>query len=334
MARRRLSDLSIIYPTIILPTQLVPSAAAAAALDVLTADGDGNFGWAAPGELPPPPPSGITRASSGAAFLDRFNRSDRDLDGDNGWSVEAGDLGTMEIQGNEAVITSSNNLSRIRNLTATQLNGFWEMRYKTPAGNAVYGGLRSRVFGTAWDDFHTFIRDNEWQFNYAVAGSSGTASSSTTDADANVYHSQRVQISNGATRTVQLWLNRSSLYGPASLGAGPTVAGGIGFISYGGAGLIIASIVMYTTTVITMNGLSGTMGFRIYDAADSLVGSSGAQSIGVATVDQPSAMDFPFNGKIKLFSDAPTYSDQIAVFPSSGNDPDIVGGDLYHYEAA
>src|SRR5205085_4917342 len=114
--------------------------------------------------------------------------------------------------------------------------------------------------------------DNEWQLNYDVAGSGGSVSSGVVDHDPDVWHTHRMKIASGATRIVDLWIDRAHLYGPSTLGAGPTIAGGIGFIMYGGAGQKIASVCMFPTTVLTVVGLTSGMGFRVFDSVGSAVG--------------------------------------------------------------
>jgi hypothetical protein len=230
--------------------------------------------------------------------------------------------------------TSSTNYSRIRNNTVTQLNGYWEISAMAP-NDGAYVGVRARTSASDWIDFHSFVHASGYQVSYGTGTSSASASETSGSFPSNAWHAQRMRMTNGATRTMNYWIDRVLKLGPDfNFGAGNTGAGGIGFLMYAGLGCSIRSAVMFTTGVISVNGLSGTMGFQVEDNAGGVIGSSGAQTAGTATYDGITTMNFPHNGKIKVYSDAPTYSDLLATFPDTGTDLDICGGDAYHYTAA
>lgn len=82
-------------------------------------------------------------------------------------------------------------------------------------------------------------------------------------------------------------------------------------------------------------GLSGSQGFRLYNASGVLQKSSGVQVGNAASVD---IMDlaWPFTGYIQVFDDAPTYSVLTTGgrWPSSGSNASIYGGDVIEEASA
>jgi hypothetical protein len=68
---------------------------------------------------------------------------------------------------------------------------------------------------------------------------------------------------------------------------------------------------------------------RVYDASDTVVAQA-TETLGIASLDL-SAQQFPFTGYIKVFTDSYTTLASKGRFPSSGNNSDICGGDIYRY---
>ncbi len=102
-----------------------------------------------------------------------------------------------------------------------------------------------------------------------------------------------------------------------------------GVYYYNAPGARWRNIVAYKDYRITVNGLSSSMAFRLFDNVGGTLGSSGTQSGGTAHVNVH-LLSWPITGFIQVYSDN-TYA--IALpggrWPSAGNATDIVGGDVF-----
>jgi hypothetical protein len=105
-----------------------------------------------------------------------------------------------------------------------------------------------------------------------------------------------------------------------------------GVISWQSAGTRIRNYRVYRDYRITVDGLTGTQGFRVYDSGGSVLLESNAQSGNRAWVDA-GTLDWPFTGYLQVFNDAGTWADPVALnarYPESGTDS-FSGGDFLEY---
>lgn len=114
---------------------------------------------------------------------------------------------------------------------------------------------------------------------------------------------------------------------------GPTAAGAGGFVAYGGTSFTIDEVYFYKSIYLTVSGLTGTQGFRLYDATNAVIGSSAAQSGGSATLNIATLINCPFTGYIQVFDDAGTWAAPTTDgrAPASGSYTNIYGGDVWAF---
>lgn len=107
-----------------------------------------------------------------------------------------------------------------------------------------------------------------------------------------------------------------------------------GLIWWQAAGAHWRNIRVYYDYRLTVRGLSGTQTFRLYDAFDAVLESSGLQSGGEAHVNLH-GRTWPITGYIKIFTDN-TYTEEVVGgrMPSAGTVNDLVGGDVYDLTTA
>lgn len=284
--------------------------------------------------LNPPVLSGsqntLTRSASGILFFDDFNRSDRALNGDNGW---VDDAGTWSIASNVAT-SSGGNFDRCRNTGMTPVAGaVWETRAKAPS-SGIYHMFRMLVPSSS-DDYHFDMQGNNGDKRLSAGAASDTtlASGLTLTMDTN-YHVIKALYQ--ATRKFVVWFDHSAttalgtLGTPFTAGSGPTAAGVVGLMGYGGAPLF-DWVLVSSDYKITVTGLSGTQAFRLFDSGGGTIGSSAAQSSGSATLDISSLVDGLTTGYIEVHPTTGFASMQARYPAISGNATDIAGGDSYAY---
>lgn len=272
-------------------------------------------------------PPGLTRSASGIVFYDDFNRADGALGGN--W---VDDAGTWSISSGQAT-SSGGNYDRARNTGVSLAAGVYEARLKAPSGG-IYCGLRLLAPSSA-DDYHVFLKGDNSDKRLARAAASDTTIASLTLTEDLNYHVLKVRYS--GTRDFVVWWDHAagvlgSLGTPFNAGAGPTAAGAVGLIGYGGSPLV-DWVLVSTDHIITMTGLSGSQGFRILDPSDVVIGSSGTQSGGTATLDVATLFDGRFAGYVQMYDDAGTWAvpnSNGRYPPVTGNANDIAGGDSYH----
>lgn len=274
------------------------------------------------------PANALTRTTSGILFYDAFTRSDRALNGDNGW---VDDANTWSIVSNEAT-SSGENFARCRNTGMTPVAAaVWEARAKAPTGG-VYHMLRL-LAPDASDDYHVDLKGDNTDKRLARAAASDTTIASLTLTMDTNYHVIKVRYS--GTRDFIIWFDKVAVLGslgtPFNAGAGPTAAGVIGMMGYGGAP-VFDWVLVSSDHIITVNGLSGTQGFRLLDPSDVVIGSSAVQTAGAATLDIATLTDGLTTGYLQVYQDAGTWASPTTNgrYPAvSGNATDICGGDAY-----
>lgn len=258
--------------------------------------------------------------------------------GPDGWYVHnTNDQGSWELVNGLLIPTTNGNMDRCRRDSATWLNKIYEYGFRH-LSNFHIGG---RQAVGASEDYDQLIRHQEWQRDYGAASTYGQNISTSTSVRVlmNTYSRYKMRLNwTGAARLLSDWQNRKSVFNAFSSGAGPTTAGGIGVIAYQAqyvAGM--TDYAVYDDTVISVAGLSGTDGFRLYDALGNLVGSSSAQSSGTATLDTApngsnALCDFPFYGYLILFTDQGTWATKKTAgqYPAQAGEA-IWGGNLYTY---
>lgn len=271
------------------------------------------------------PPPGLTRTASGIVFYDDFGRADGALGGN--W---VDDAGTWSISSGQAT-SSGGNYDRNRNTGVSLADGIYEARMQSPSGG-IYCGFRILAPGAA-DDFHIFMKGDNTDKRLARAANTDTTVASITMTMDTSYHVHKLRYT--ATRNFVYWFDRvaklGSLGSPFNSGAGPTAAGAVGLIGYGGAPLV-DWVLVSTDHIITVTGLSGTQGFRLFDPSDVAIGSSGTQAGGSATLDVATLFDGKFAGYLKTYDDAGTWSVPTTAGrypPVTGNANDVAGGDSY-----
>lgn len=278
--------------------------------------------------LSPAPGGGggtLTRSASGILFFDDFVRSDRALNGDNGW---VDDANTWSIVSNVAT-SSGQNFARCRNTGMTPVaDAVYEARAQAPSGG-IYHMLRL-LAPSAADDYHLDMKGDNTDKRLARAASTDTTLASITLTMDTSYHVVKVRYS--ATRNFLVWfdhvLKLGSLGTPFNAGAGPTAAGAVGMMGYGGAPLFDWVLVSSSHT-ITVTGLSGTQAFRLFASGGATIGSSAAQSGGSATLDIALLVDGLTTGYIEVHSSTAFASMQARYPAVSGDATDIAGGDSY-----
>ncbi len=275
----------------------------------------------------------LARTTSGIIFSDTFNRSDRALNGDNGW---VDDTGTWNISSNQATNTSAGNYDRNRNTGVSAATAVYEANMKAINGSN-YCGIRCLAPSSS-DDYHIFMNGGNTDKRLARAANTDTTIASITmtmDTNFNVHKLLYTTVPDGS-RDFVYWFNRVAKLGsvatPFHSTTGPTVAGAVGFISYAGAALY-DWVLVSSDHFITVTGLSAGYGFRLFDGSSSLIGSSGSVTAGSATLDVATLFDGLFTGSIQVYSDQGTWATPITGgrYPSSSTAADICGGDSYAF---
>lgn len=274
----------------------------------------------------------LTRTSSGILFYDDFARSDRALNGDNGW---VDDAGTWSIVSQQAT-SSGGNFDRCRNTGMTPVAGaVWEARAKAPS-SGIYHMFRLLVPSSS-DDYHFDMQGNNGDKRLATGASTDTtlASGLTLTMDATSFHVIKALYQ--ATRQFVVWWDHSAtealgnLGTPFTAGSGPTAAGVVGMMGYGGAPLF-DWVLVSSDHLLAVGGLTTGQGFQLLDASDVVIGSSGAETAGTATLDIATLVDGLTTGYLQVYNDQGTWADPVsgARYPAvSGNATDLCGGDIY-----
>lgn len=209
----------------------------------------------------------------------------------------------------------------------------------TNAGSIYFGIFMGCLLTSTRQDNGFLVKNGDLQYNYHNGGGLTAATSTSTGISLsnNTYYRLKGQARcSGAgisNHYGEAWLDKvSKLTFNSSLGSNAPGWPGIGI--YGGAPEIDLFCV-YRDRTIRVYGLAGTnYAFRLYDSSNTLVGSSGTEVNGVATLDIMTLIDCPFAGHIILYTDN-TYGTQVtdARWPAAGNDPTICGGDDFYYQA-
>lgn len=268
----------------------------------------------------------LTRAASGIVFYDDFNRADGSLGGS--WVTDAG---TWAISSNQATNSSGTNFDRCRNTGVSLTAGVYEARMKAVSGTN-YCGLRW-LAPSASDDFHFLAAGNNTDEHFARAAASDVNLGTLTATMDTNFHVWKVVYS-GTRQHVFLFDHATGVLGsfavPFTPTTGPTAAGAVGFISYGGAA-IYDWVLVSSGRFITVTGLTGTQAFRLFNSVGGTIGSSAAQSSGSATLDISTLVDGLVTGYIEVHPDT-SFAAMQARYPAvSGNATDICGGDSYTF---
>jgi hypothetical protein len=275
----------------------------------------------------------LVQDSSGIVFYDDFGRSDRNLNGDNGWVT---DTGTWEIVSGLAVNTSGGNFDRNRQAGMTaRTAGVYEARFQVAAGR--YSMLRF-LAADASNDWHIDLDANNGDKHlayHALPGVSDNRVASPSLTMNSSFHTIKARYT--GSRDFVLWFDHAS---PAALGTlgtpfhstlGPTAAGYVGLMAYGG-GCFYDWVLVSADHLITVNSLSTGWGFRLLDPSDAPVGSSGAESGGTATLSVATLFDGLYTGHLQVYQDPGTWALPVtgARYPSGSGDADMCGGGIYH----
>ncbi len=274
-------------------------------------------------------PAGLlTRTTSGILFFDDFVRSDRALNGDNGW---VDDANTWSIVSNVAT-SSGQNFARCRNTGMTPVAAaIWEARVQSPSGG-IYSMLRLLAPSSS-DDYHLDLKGDNSDKRLSRAASTDTTIATLTCTMNTSYHVIKVRYS--GTRDFVVWFDHAagvlgSLGTPFTSGAGPTAAGVVGMMGYGGAPLF-DWVLVSSSHILTVTGLSGTQAFRLFASGGGTIGSSGAQTAGSATLDLSTLVDGLTTGYIEVHPSTAFASMQARYPAVSGDATDIAGGDSYAF---
>ncbi len=267
----------------------------------------------------------LTRTTSGVIFFDDFVRSDRALNGDNGWVT---DTGTWAIVSNVATNTSAGNFDRNRNTGVSATTAMYEHRVKTPG--VFYGGIRFLAPSSS-DDWHQWIVGNnsDQRLAYGANSDNTVATIGALGGDTTNFHVVKVWYA--ATRNFVVWHNHvlklgtiASPFTPAAVG--PTAAANVGFMTYGGA-VLFDWVLVSSSYLITVTGLTGTQAFRLFASGGATIGSSAAQTAGSATLDISGLVDGLTVGYVELHTTT-SFASLVARYPSAGDATDLCGGDV------
>lgn len=239
--------------------------------------------------------------------------------GPDGWYVHnTNDQGTWELVNGLLIPTSNGAMDRCRRDSATWLNAIYE--YGMWRNASLHIGGRQAVGTNA--DYDQLIRNLEWQVNYGAGGTYGTSISQggAVRTPSNLYSRHKLRINwTGTQRLLSNWENRRARLNAFLSASGPTAVGGIGAIAYQAQLAVgLTDYAVYTDTKVTVTGLSGTQAWQLFAEDGTLLGSSGTQSGGSASVDTApnganAVCDFPLYGSIQV------YTDNTYATPSSGN---------------
>jgi hypothetical protein len=297
--------------------------------------------WAVPsgGGGGAPNPSTLYVQRRGLLFYDDFggysgNTSIGSSLPENGWDSFAG---SWEIRGGVLVSATGANDELIYNTNVYGLGYVVEVRARVTGSTQYAGIFMSAQPGSVRNDNGFLFKTNDLQFNYHNPGLFAANSiTSGVTLTTNTYYRLKGQVRHSIHTTNhrgRAWQDRVLKLSEFNSTIGPTAPGYPGIGIYGGAPEYDLFCV-YRDCFIRVYGLSGTMAFRLFDSSNTLMGSSGAQINGQASLDVMTLIDCPFNGFIILYTDT-TYATQVtdARFPASGNDPTICGGDIWMYQA-
>lgn len=276
----------------------------------------------------------LARTTSGIIFFDDFVRSDRALNGDNGW---VDDAGTWSIVSNVAT-SSGGNFDRCRNtgMTATAA-GMWEARAKAPSGG-VYHMLRFMA-SSSTVDYHFDMKGDNSDKRFSVNAATDNPNIATglgMTMDATSYHV--IKCLYIPTRKGVVWFDHVVRLGTSPAvpfdwsggSTGPTAAAAIGMMGYGGAPLF-DWVLVSSGYQITVTGLTGTQAFRLFASGGATIGSSAAQTAGSATLDIATLVDGLTTGYIEVHPTT-SFASMQARYPAvSGDATDIAGGDSYAF---
>lgn len=251
---------------------------------------------------------------------------------ENGWDAFSG---TWEIRGGVLVSATGANDELIYNTNVYGLGYVIEVRARVTGSTQYAGIFMSAQPGAARNDNGFLFKTGDLQFNYHNPGLAAATSVGATLVT-NTYYRLKGQVRHSAHTTAhrgRAWQDKVLKLTEFNSSIGPPGPGYPGIGVYGGAPEYDLFCV-YRDCFIRVYGLSGTMAFRLFDSSNTLMGSSGAQINGQASLDIMTLIDCPFNGFILLYTDT-TYGTQVtdARFPSSGSDPNICGGDIWFYQA-
>jgi hypothetical protein len=277
------------------------------------------------------PGSRLTLTTSGVVFFQDFAHiPDHALTSSAdswGWLVRTTyDAGTWKFVGGLLVNTSGTNFDRCSNMSVSQAAAVYEAKCFTPTAGSIQVGPSALVQVGADTMYSNHMNNGTRRLTTRVAG---TETDNIDSADPVVLSNQpfvaKFKFSTSPhSKTVNNWLNRRQTTGPDfdwSASSGPTAAGGIGLLIYGGANAGAMSFGVYSSTVFSVAGLSGNQGFILYNSGGDEIGRSGVQSSGTASLDLALLADCTFLGYFKLFDDAnSSYATPTAQgrFPAEG----------------
>jgi hypothetical protein len=274
------------------------------------------------------PPAGgsgtLVRTTSGLLFTDTFNRADGAPGG-----TYVSDQGTFVIDTNRLTNSSAGNMDRCRFTAVSATDAVYEARLQAPSGGQ-YAGLRF-LSASASTDYHQWVHNGADTGLGYDANTDSRITSLGISLDGN-YHV--IKAAYFSTRSIRVWcdttlrISGGGAGGGFTSGAGPTTAGAIGVICYGGQ-VYCDWLAAYTSTVLTVTGLSAGMGFQLFTSGDVLIGSSGAESGGSATLDTGPLTTGLTDGYVLVYTDQGTWAAPVAT--ARADHTDIVGGDSYTY---
>jgi hypothetical protein len=269
----------------------------------------------------------LARLTAGLLFSDDFNRADGAPGGN--WSNVSG---TWVISSNALTDSAPGNFHSMTN-TFSNGTGVYEAKMRAPTAGG-YAGLRLMAH-SGTDDFHQWVNNNGasgGDNRLGYGGSSDGSISNLGQVTGSTYHVVKVDILAPA-RDFYVYLDRVLRLGsPGSRfrsSQGPTTAGTIGFWMYSSAPLI-DYVLVYSSTIITVTGLTASQAFRIFDGSHTVIGSSATQSSGTATIDIATLVDGLITGTVEVY-DTTAWGTLLATYPSAGTATDICGGDSYSF---
>jgi hypothetical protein len=269
-------------------------------------------------------PTVLTR-TSGLIYFSDFTAADGALTGFDSWTAPQG---TWTIFSNQAKLTSNGSFDRAMRLTPTSTAMVIETRCQYPAG--YLGHAIMALDGSNY--WQSIIAATDRQFRSIVAGSDvgGLQNSGGNGTAANTWFQWKTAFAVG--KLLAQYVNRAALLGPNfndSGQAGNSAASGFGLVCYQAQNTLFDSIAVYKSTILSMDGLSGSMAWRLMDASNTQIAASPTQSAGVASKEIGNLIDCPFTGYVELHTST-AFTSLLKRYPSTGNATDIYGGDVYH----